>query len=65
MKHHALFPKKNKSKKIKCRLLQFSFAALRVKQYSFLLFLLYSNNIIAYLEQIFSFPMTAFFFLIF
>ena len=32
MKHQALFPSKDKSKKIKCRLLQFLFGALRVKK---------------------------------
>ena len=31
MKHQALFPYKDKSKKIKCRLLQFLFGTLRVK----------------------------------
>ena len=31
MKHQALFPKKDKSKKIKCRLPQFFFGALRIK----------------------------------
>ena len=31
MKHQALFPQKDKSKKIKCRLLQFLFGALSVK----------------------------------
>ena len=31
MKHQDLFPLKDKSKKIKCRLLQFLFGALRVK----------------------------------
>ena len=31
MKNQALFPQKDKSKKIKCRLLQFLFGALRVK----------------------------------
>ena len=31
MKHQALFPWKDKSKNIKCRLLQFLFGALRVK----------------------------------
>ena len=31
MKHQALFPIKIKVKKIKCRLLQFLFGALRVK----------------------------------
>ena len=31
MKNQALFSSKDKSKKIKCRLLQFLFAALRVK----------------------------------
>ena len=30
MKHQALFPWKDKSKKIKCRLLQFLFCALRL-----------------------------------
>ena len=32
MKNQALFSSKDKSKKIKCRLLQFLFGALRVKQ---------------------------------
>ena len=31
MKNQALFSSKDKSKKLKCRLLQFLFAALRVK----------------------------------
>ena len=31
MKHEALFSLKDKSKKLKCRLLQFLFGALRVK----------------------------------
>ena len=31
MKHQALFSSKDKSKKLKCRLLQFLFVALRVK----------------------------------
>ena len=30
MKNHALFSSKNKSRKLKCRLLQFLFGALRV-----------------------------------
>ena len=33
MKHEALFPYKDNSKKIKCRLLQFLFGALRVNRY--------------------------------
>ena len=33
MKNQALFCSKDKSKKLKCRLLQFLFGALRVKQY--------------------------------
>ena len=32
MKHQALFSSKDKSKKLKCRLLQFLFSALRVKK---------------------------------
>ena len=32
MKHQALLSSKDKSKKLKCRLLQFLFSALRVKQ---------------------------------
>ena len=32
MKNQALFSSKDKSKKLKCRLLQFLFGALRVKQ---------------------------------
>ena len=31
MKNQALFSSKDKSKKLKCRLLQFSFGSLRVK----------------------------------
>ena len=31
MKNQALFPSKNKSKELKCRLLQFLFGALKVK----------------------------------
>ena len=31
MKNHALFSTKDKNKKLKCRLLQFLFVALRVK----------------------------------
>ena len=31
MKHQALFPQKDKSKKIKCRLLQLLFGTLRLK----------------------------------
>ena len=34
MKHQALFPEKDKSKKIKCLLLQFSLGTLRVKEES-------------------------------
>ena len=34
MKHQASFSSKDKSKKLKCRLLQFLFGALRVKQMS-------------------------------
>ena len=37
MKHHALFSSKDKSKKLKCRLLQFLFSALRVKTDQFTL----------------------------
>ena len=33
MKNQALFSLKDKSKKLKCRLLQFLFGALRVKMY--------------------------------
>ena len=33
MKNQALFSSKDKSKKLKCRLLQFLFGALRVKKY--------------------------------
>ena len=33
MKHQAIFPQKDKSKKIKCRLLQFLLGALRVETY--------------------------------
>ena len=36
MKNQALFSSKDKSKKLKCRLLQFLFGSLRVKQSSFL-----------------------------
>ena len=32
MKNQALFSSKDKSKKLKCRLLQFLFGALRIKQ---------------------------------
>ena len=35
MKYQALFSLKDKSKKSKCRLLQFLFAALRVKSLNF------------------------------
>ena len=34
MKHPALFSSKDKSKKLKCRLLQFLFGALRIKMAS-------------------------------
>ena len=34
MKHQALFSSKDKSKNLKCRLLQFLFGALRVKKNS-------------------------------
>ena len=34
LKHQALFSSKDKSKKLKCRLLQFLFGASRVKEYS-------------------------------
>ena len=34
MKDQALFSSKDKSKKIKCRLLQFLFGALRLKSYN-------------------------------
>ena len=33
MRHQALFSSKDKSKKLKCRLLQFLFSPLRVKMY--------------------------------
>ena len=49
MKHQALFPQKDKSKKKKCRLLQFWFGALRVKKpskiaadYTFIFFLFFT-----------------------
>ena len=35
MKHQALFSSKDKSKKLKCRLLQFLFSALRVNVSSY------------------------------
>ena len=35
MKHQALFSSKDKSKKLKCRLLQFLFGALRVKTWCY------------------------------
>ena len=35
MKHQALFSLKDKTKKFKCRLLQFLFGALRVKMYGY------------------------------
>ena len=35
MKHQALFSSKDKSKKLKCRLLQFLFGALRFESFSF------------------------------
>ena len=34
MKNQALFSSKDKSKKLKCRLLQFLFGALRVKEFT-------------------------------
>ena len=34
MKHQALFSSQDKSKKLKCRLLQFLFDALRVNDYA-------------------------------
>ena len=37
MKNQALFSSKDKSKKLKCRLLQFLFGALRVKEINFVL----------------------------
>ena len=40
MKHQALFPYKDKSKKIKCRLLQFLFGALKVNVAVILILLL-------------------------
>ena len=43
MKKQALFSSKDKSKKLKCRLLQFLFGALRVKQ-EILLLLILSND---------------------
>ena len=36
MKNQALFSSKNKSKKLKCRLLQFLFGALRVKMIGYI-----------------------------
>ena len=36
MKHQALFSSKDKNKKLKCRLLQFLFGALRVKCFNIL-----------------------------
>ena len=36
MKHQALFSSKDKSKNLKCRLLQFVFGALRVKYFKLL-----------------------------
>ena len=38
MKNQALFSLKDKSKKLKCRLLQFLFGALRVKSHWVLIF---------------------------
>ena len=43
MKNQALFPSKDKSKKLKCRLLQFLFVTLRVKQLAHSL--TYTDNI--------------------
>ena len=37
MKHQAIFPLKDESKTIKCRLLQFLFGALRVNSANFLI----------------------------
>ena len=42
MKHQALFSSEDKSKKLKCRLLQFLFGALRVNKK------IYNNIIIMY-----------------
>ena len=49
MKNQALFSSKDKSKKLKCRLLQFSFGVLRVKHILQLTFLISNNDISKYL----------------
>ena len=43
MKNQALFSSKDKSKKLKCRLLQFLFGALRVKNGNLYIFFQCSN----------------------
>ena len=50
MKTQALFSSKDKSKKIKCRLLQFLFVALRVKFQNVKLLQLPNTSIELYLE---------------
>ena len=45
IKNQALFSSKDKSKKLKCRLLQFLFGALRVKQETFAAKSIYRFNI--------------------
>ena len=53
MKYQALFSLKDKSKKLKCRLLQFLFGALRVKVYRYTS---PSSHRIYKREQLFSLP---------
>ena len=45
MKHQALFSSKDKSKKLKCRLLQFLFGPLRVNIHVVMSIKLYLNDI--------------------
>ena len=51
MKNQALFSSKDKSKKLKCRLLQFLFGALRVKNFEFFYSNFMSNSAVKKVER--------------
>ena len=66
MKHQALFSSKDKSKKLKCRLLQFLFGALRVKVYGYIFhFFSFPFNLGQLLEERICSPRSKFFALCF
>ena len=51
MKNQALFSLKNKSKKLKCRLLQFLFCALRVRNFNVNFNMIFFANADVYLYR--------------